>query len=85
MCTSILFLNIYNAHIVLDESISGLTFPFLSFHVLSVPLLKVRDVFWSQAQTQARENLGVRQVLAALNRLWRPDAHTPVDLTKSLR
>eukprot|EP00752_Nemacystus_decipiens_P011248 g9996.t1 len=44
----------------------------------------VRDVFWSQAQTQARENVRVRQVLAALNRLWKPDAHTPVDLTKTL-
>ncbi|CAM9431399.1 unnamed protein product [Ectocarpus sp. 12 AP-2014] len=43
-----------------------------------------KDVFWSQAQAQAREHDGVRQVLAALNRLWRPDAHSPADLTKSL-
>ena len=46
---------------------------------------QARDVFWSRAQAQARENLGVRQVLAALNRLWKPDPSTPVDLTKSLR
>ncbi|CAN0067977.1 unnamed protein product [Scytosiphon promiscuus] len=43
-----------------------------------------RDVFWSQAQAQCREHLGVRQVLDALNRLWKPDAKAPVDLTKSL-
>lgn len=46
---------------------------------------QARDVFWSKAQVRAREHLSVRQVLAALNRLWKPDAATPVDLTKSLR
>lgn len=44
----------------------------------------MRDVFWSRAQSQAREHVGVRQTLSALNRLWKPDALTPVDLTKSL-
>ncbi|CAM9343283.1 unnamed protein product, partial [Discosporangium mesarthrocarpum] len=41
--------------------------------------------FWSLAQVQAREHTGVREVLAALNRLWKPDTSAaPVDLTKSL-
>lgn len=48
-------------------------------------LLQARDVFWSKSQAQAREDLRVRQVLASLNRLWKPDPATPMDLTKSLR
>lgn len=27
----------------------------------------------------------IRHILSALNRLWKPDALSPVDLTKSLR
>ncbi|CAM9473454.1 unnamed protein product [Choristocarpus tenellus] len=44
----------------------------------------VRSLFWSQAQVQAREHTGVRNVLSALNRLWKPDASSVIDLTKSL-
>lgn len=46
---------------------------------------QVRNVYWSKAQVQAREDVRIRHLLSSLNRLWKPDAKSAVDLSKSLR